>query len=162
MNNPKILQMIITQLGVCQIYTRCRFQDNWKNRLTGGNYSIHPEFVVPIRGRNIEFRRALRNGSISSIRPPCRVLPLYTMFLTSHRQRNANSTWKSVSVSMRVSQWSPRTHTHACVRESWQLCREISYEITGSHCHKPRVPSPLLLPLPPFPLSTSARSIINL
>lgn len=148
--------MIITQLGVCQIYTRCRFQDNWKNRLTGGNYSIHPEFVVPIRGRNIEFRRALRNRSISSIRPPCRVLPLYTMFLTSHRQRNTNSTWKSVSVSMRYNE--VLTRMHACEKAGSYAVKSVT-KSRGPIAQSPLVSSS---PPPPFPLSTSARSIINL
>lgn len=120
--------------------------------------------LSPIRGRNIEFRRALRNGSISSIGPPCGVLPLYTMFLTSHRQRNANSTWKSVSVPDAV-----------CHNEAHVLTRMRACEKAGSYAvksvMKSRGPiaispeSPCLFfssfP-PPFLLSTSARSIINL
>lgn len=117
--------------------------------------------LSPLRGRNIEFRRVLGNGSIGSIRTLSpRALPLYTMFLTSHRQRDANSTWKSARCVLPHRQWGPHTRAFSraracvrtCVREGWQSRREISYEITGSHCRG----------RPPRPPSTSAGSIINL
>lgn len=41
-----------------------------------------------------------------------------------------------------------REFVRACVREGWQLRREISYEITGSHCRG----GPPSLPPPPVSL----------
>lgn len=152
MNNAKIVQMVIMLLDVYQIHVRFEdhFEDNCKNRLAGGNCSIHPGFMVPIRGRNIEFRRALRNSSISSIRPSPRAeFCPFTQCFSRHTDKGTQIPRENPFQCRCVCHNEAHILTHACVRESWQLRREISYEITGSHCHKPRVPSPLLLPLFP-------------
>lgn len=115
MNNAKIVQMVITQLDVYQIYARCHFEDNCKNRLAGGNCSIHPGFVVPIRGKNIEFRRALiemvrsvRSGPVQSFAPLHNV-----SHVTQTKERKFHVKIRS-SVDACVTM--KPTYSHACMR----------------------------------------------